>query len=110
MARKRYQVRWTEGAARDVEGIATYAANESEQRATDVRAQLGDAAKSLATHPLRGRIVPELHDLGIDLWRELIAGNYRIIYRIQSRLVLVSVVVDARRDVEHVLLERLIGY
>ncbi|MEX2178201.1 MAG: type II toxin-antitoxin system RelE/ParE family toxin [Gemmatimonadaceae bacterium] len=111
MARHRsHQVRWTEGAARDLEAIAEYVANDFGQRAAELRSHLVDAAESLGRHPARGRVVPELHDLGVDLWRELVVGNYRIMYRIQSRRVLVSVVLDGRRDVEHVLLERLIGY
>ena len=108
--RRNFQVRWTLGAARDLEAIAAYVTNRSEERAAELRTGLVDAAESLGIHPARRRVVPELHDLGIDLWREVIVEHYRIIYRVQSRRVLISVALDGRRDVEHVLLERLIGY
>jgi len=41
-----------------------------------------DRTEILKTHPKYGRIVPEINDEAI---RELIQGNYRIIYRIVSR-------------------------
>jgi len=41
-------------------------------------------------------------------WRELIASPWRIIYRIEGRLVFVDLVLDGRRDVEDILMQRLL--
>ena len=104
-----YRVQWTTGASEDVEAIAAYVTRDSAERAGELREGFAQAAASLSVHPLRGRVVPELHEMGVDLWRELIVEPYRIIYRVESRRVLVSLVLDGRRDIEHVLLEHLIG-
>jgi toxin ParE1/3/4 len=104
-----YQVRWSAGAIEDVAAIAEHVERESPERAAEEHDELIAAAAQLAALPMRGRVVPELHEMGIDLWRELIVGPYRILYRVQSRRVLVSLVLDGRRDIEHVLLEHLIG-
>jgi toxin ParE1/3/4 len=101
---------WTEGAGRDLEEIAAYIRREAPSTAQTVRARLARAAQRLTSHPARGRIVPELREFGIDLWRELIVDPYRILYRIEAERVVVSMVIDGRRDLEHLLLERLIGY
>jgi plasmid stabilization system protein ParE len=53
-------------------------------------------AESLSLFPRRGRKVPEIDD---DLFRELIEGVYRIVYRIRSEALLeIITVFDARRS------------
>ena len=55
----------------------------------------------------RGRIVPELRAAGVQTYRELVEGPWRIVYRYDARYVYVTAVLDARRDLSSVLLERL---
>ena len=55
---------------------------------------LFDAAKSLARFPRRGRRVPELNR---PEYRELIYGNYRVIYRVDAQRVVVLTVRHSRR-------------
>ncbi|MGB3083730.1 MAG: type II toxin-antitoxin system RelE/ParE family toxin, partial [Saprospiraceae bacterium] len=43
--------------------------------------------KQLETFPKSGRVVPEF---GIDSIRELIEGNYRIVYRVNSEAVYIA--------------------
>jgi hypothetical protein len=52
--------------------------------------------------------VPELEDQGILLYRELIIPSWRIIYRISEMKVCVLSVLDARQNVEDILLKKLI--
>jgi toxin ParE1/3/4 len=56
----------------------------------------------------RGRVVPELRELSLEPWRELLVKPYRIIYRISGPQVLIIAVLDGRRDVEDTLLRRLL--
>ncbi|WP_370693612.1 type II toxin-antitoxin system RelE/ParE family toxin [Nitrospira tepida] len=56
--------------------------------------------------PERGRIVPELHQIGIDFLRELVISPYRLLYRIDHRAVHVLAVFDGRRNLEDLVLER----
>ena len=59
--------------------------------------------------PNRGRLVPELKDQGILQYRELIHPPWRIIYRISENKVYVLSVLDARRNIEDILLKRLLN-
>jgi toxin ParE1/3/4 len=52
--------------------------------------------------------VLELAELQIRDWRELVVKPYRIVYRIRQGEVLVAAVLDARRDLQDLLLERLV--
>jgi len=56
----------------------------------------------------RGRVVPELGRLHVREYRELIVAPYRLVYRVTPREVAVLVALDARRNLEDVLLDRLI--
>jgi plasmid stabilization system protein ParE len=54
-----------------------------------------EATESLQSLPLRGRMVPEA---GAEDIRELLFGNYRIIYRVEPTRVLVMTVIHAARN------------
>jgi toxin ParE1/3/4 len=63
---------------------------------------------ALQTMPGRGRVVPELLDIGIRTWRELVIRPHRVIYRVEKDKVYVEVVFDSRRDSEALLRHRLL--
>lgn len=65
---------------------------------------------SLQQYPRSGRIVPELERQGITQYRELIQGNYRIIYKISKGKVTVLTVIDGRRNFEEIIIEKLSRY
>lgn len=67
-------------------------------------------AATLERWPQRGRVVPELLAFGITSWRELVAKPYRLVYRIEDRDVFIDGVLDARRDLEELLVERLLTH
>ncbi len=105
---RKYNVIWSESAARDLEDIARYIARDSPGNARRVVKRLRDHAAKLWSLPDRGRIVPELLELGLRGWRELIVRPYRIVYRISGEIVLVEVVFDGRRDAAALLADRLL--
>lgn len=107
MAAPVHRVLWTRPAARDLEMILERIQVTDPLNARNLHKRFRKAASSLRTHPERGRIVPELSDYGITIYRELVLAPWRIVYRIQDREVYVMVVVDGRRNVEDVLLDRL---
>jgi plasmid stabilization system protein ParE len=57
--------------------------------------------------PFKGRIVPELEKQGIIKYRQVLEGNYRIIYTIKNDRVIVLVIMDSRRNLEDILLNKL---
>jgi len=107
MSRK-YNIIWAGVAENDFKGIVEYIATESPANALKTLKKIKQKASNLYTLPERGRIVPELRDQGILLYRELMVPPWRIIYRISETKVYVLSVLDARQNVEDILLERLI--
>ena len=103
-----YKIEWAEVAEKDLKGIVEYIAEDSPANALKILKKIKQKASSLYTLPERGRIVPELQDQGILLYRELIIPPWRIMYRISEMKVYVLSVLDARQNVEDILLKRLI--
>lgn len=66
------------------------------------------AVGKLSTNPERRRIVPELRKIGVVVYRELIVTPHRVPFRIRGRDVVVLAVFDGRRDLEELLLRRLV--
>jgi toxin ParE1/3/4 len=88
--------------------IIEYIAADSPSNALKILEKIQQQASCLYTLPERGRLGPELQDQGILIYRELIVPPWRIIYRISERKVYVLAVLDARRNIEDILLNRLI--
>jgi plasmid stabilization system protein ParE len=107
--KKVYDVRWSEASEKDLRGIIEYIAGDSPSHFYELFKRIKRKASTLHTFPDRGRVVPELHDQGITQYRELIVAPWRIIYRISERSVYVLSALDSRRNVEDILLKRLIG-
>jgi plasmid stabilization system protein ParE len=107
--KKIYDVIWSETSEKDLMGIVEYIAADSPSNAFEIFKEIKQKASSLYHFPERGRIVPELQDQGIILYRELIVPPWRIIYRISEKAVYVLSVLDSRRNVEDILLRRLIS-
>jgi len=75
------EIKWTLHALQDIESIAEFIAQDSEHFASIQIDKFFIRSQILEQFPLAGRMVPELGDEQI---RELIEGNYRIIYRVVS--------------------------
>lgn len=105
---KKLRVVWVRTATGDLESIAGYIAEDSPARARDILVGIERAAKKLAIMPPRGRVVPELAAFGIRNYRQLIYYPWRIIYRIAKEEVIVLAILDGRRHLEDLLLERLV--
>lgn len=65
---------------------------------------------SLKKHPKSGRVVPELEKQGITQYREIIQGNYRIVYEISGSKVVVHTIIDGRRNFEDIIISKLARY
>jgi len=107
--KNQYRVVWAETAEKDLIGVVEYIAEESPSSAIEISKQIKRKTSSLYDFPDRGRIVPELQDQGIILYRELIVSPWRIVYRIVEKTVYVLSVLDSRRNTEDILLKRFIG-
>ncbi len=102
------RIRWTRTARRDLDVLVDYIADDSIENALAVLDRLQARAESLTTAAERGRVVPELRAVDVHQYREVIERPWRIVYRIESESVLVLAVLDGRRDLRSLLLERLV--
>ena len=73
------EIVWTESALNDLDDIGEYIAKDSVRYAELTVATLFESPDILETHPLAGKMVPELQNEAI---RQLIIGSYRIIYQV----------------------------
>ena len=103
-----YKVHWANIAESDLVGIIEYIAEDSVTNAVKAFEKLKGKAASLNQFPERGRIVPELKDHGVTIYRELIINPWRIIYRISGKNIYILSVLDSRQNIEDVLLRRLL--
>ena len=88
------RVTWTRQAIEDVEAIKAYVARDSERYAAMLAERLVAAVGRLGSFPQSGRVVPEVGDESL---REVIHGNYRLVYRLQVEAVEVITVYHAAR-------------
>ncbi|MCL6446807.1 MAG: type II toxin-antitoxin system RelE/ParE family toxin [Armatimonadetes bacterium] len=72
------QITWTKQALDDLDTICLYIANDSPRFAELFAFKVFQAVERLADFPFSGRVVPEIEQENI---REIVMGNYRIIYR-----------------------------
>jgi addiction module RelE/StbE family toxin len=75
------RLNWTDLSIEDLINIAEFISKDSPKYSAIQIKRIRERAKILKEEPLLGRIVPETQN---DSVRELILGNYRIIYRIIS--------------------------
>ena len=102
-----YRVLWTDAARQDLEEIVDFIAIDSPETALSILDRLESRCARLQRFPQRGRIVPELRAAEILSYREIIEAPWRIVYRYERNRVFVMAILDARRDLGGLLLERL---
>ena len=93
----------------DFERLAAFGVDESPVRAEAILMRLAAAGASLERFPQRGRIPPELRSVGDKTWREIQELPWRIVYRILAGRVEIHGVLDGRRDLADLLLQRLLA-
>lgn len=82
-------LRWTEQAVQDLESIRDFIERDSPRYGRLVVERLFDATSRIEAFPKSGRMVPEV---GREDVRELIVGDYRIVYQLTDGMaVLITV-------------------
>ena len=106
----KFEVLLTQGAEQDIEAIYDYICEfDCVAKANNVLDALMDVVENLARLPERGSYPKELVSLGIKEYRQTFFKPYRLIYRVADNKVIVSLIVDGRRDMQAVLARRLLG-
>jgi plasmid stabilization system protein ParE len=105
---EKYFIKWAAPARDDLDEIIEYVAQTNITYAVKILDKIELAVKNLDISPKRGRIVPELERYGYILYREIIVDYWRIMYKIENDIVYIMVVIDSRRNVEDIILKRII--
>ena len=91
------KVIWTEYAIEDLRLIHEYISKDSKRYADRFIEKLFERVDQLESFPKSGRVVPEFNS---DSIRELIEGNYRVVYKISSSQVAIIRVHHAARQLK----------
>lgn len=94
----------------DLNEIAEYYYTLSPNYVEKIICEFEENVMSLKNHPKSGRVVPELEKQGISNYRELIQGNYRIVYEISDSIVIIHTIIDGRRNFEEIIISKLSRY
>jgi len=76
------RINWTRSAVEDLKSISDYISRDSLRYAKIQVLRLKSRTNELRANPNLGRVVPELAK---GIYRELIEGSYRIIYKIVDK-------------------------
>jgi plasmid stabilization system protein ParE len=88
------KVRWTEQALTRLADIEDFVAADDPAAAVALTTELVERGNSLARFPRRGRRVPELPESGL---REIVEGQYRLVYRVRAGRVEILTVFEGHR-------------
>ena len=94
-----YTVKWSSEATEDLEAIAEYISRDSKFYARAVVSKILNVSRNIPDQPLIGRIVPEI---GQETIRERFVYSYRLVYRIQGRVITIVAIIHGKRLLENV--------
>jgi toxin ParE1/3/4 len=101
-----YIVRIPSSVKKDLEEIIEFYLDERPEYAKLFDA-ISSRITSLKYFPTKGRVVPEFLEHNINEYRELLESYWRIIYRIENEIVEIYTIIDARRNPQDLLVEKL---
>jgi toxin ParE1/3/4 len=103
----KYQVYLSAEAEEDIFDIWNYVSRaDSPVMADRLLDELQATCFSLSEFPERGHYPPELERVHVTEYREIHWKPYRIIYRVEGDRVFIYCVLDGRRNVQDLLIER----
>jgi len=102
-----YKIIISSFAENDLKEILNYFIDINQKYAKSLLIKIKSKVFELREFPERGKVVPELEQQGIIKYRQMLEGNYRIIYSVKKLEVNILIVVDSRRELEKVLMTKL---
>lgn len=105
----KYQVFILKDAEQDILQLYEYVAlHDSPAKADRLIDNLEKKCKSLSELASRGHVPPELDRISVYNYLEIHFKPYRIIYQIINKNVFIQCILDSRRDLTDILIERLL--
>lgn len=90
------KIKWTLRALNDLHDIYEFIAKDSKRYAQIQIENIQNAVLNLTSFPLMGRQVPEFPHLP---YREILVGNYRVLYRLEEDIVIIMSVAHGHRQI-----------
>jgi addiction module RelE/StbE family toxin len=87
-------VRWTDQAVEDLRSIRLFIERDSPRYGRLVAERLYEATSQIELFPYSGRMVPELNREDL---RELIVGDYHVVYRVDGEVALLLTIYRSSR-------------
>ena len=104
----KYHIRWTRNASVELFEIINFIKNENRIVAQNIFHSIRKETVKLKLFPNKGRIVPELKNQHILLYRELFHKVWRIIYKIEKNNIFIIAVIDSRRDFDSIIMDEIL--
>jgi len=105
---KEYIVKVTQNAENDINEIIDYIAQNNPQTALIKMEKIYAKINSLNNFPNRGSYVPELLARNIKDYRQVKEDPWKIYYKINGNIVNVLAVIDSRRNLKDLLMNKLL--
>ena len=102
------EITWAKYAYADLGGILDHINHNNPENVSKIYHKIISKIKSLETFSKIGRAIPELEGLNISIFREVFEDPWRIFYRTEERKVYILAVLDGRRDLEEIIIKRLL--
>ncbi|URN85644.1 MULTISPECIES: type II toxin-antitoxin system RelE/ParE family toxin [Acetobacterium] len=103
-----FTILWSDQAKMDLFEIIEYIAFEDKALAVKILEKIEAQVTRLEQLPESGRFVPELKAFDLLTYREIVYSPWRIIYKVEKQRVLILAVLDNRRNLEDLLLKKLL--
>lgn len=101
-------IEFTLGARQDLLKIYSFIKSDGRpETAKRLYSQLTKACESLSENPERGHVPVELKNFPNMFCKQINVSNYRIIYQVFDKTVLIQGIIDGRRNVRETLQQRL---
>jgi addiction module RelE/StbE family toxin len=95
---KRYVIIWSATALNQLDEIYEYISQDSEKAAWNVITRIFNSTKRLTIFP-SGSEEETLKELNRG-YRFVVSGNYKVVYRLEGKAVIIAAVFDTRQDPE----------
>lgn len=104
------EILWSADAADSFNDILDYIVQTTGRESAErIYQKVITAVERLAAVPLMGKIVADLKDIGIDDVLEIHEGPWRIFYRVKDDRVFILTVIDGRRNIQELLINKVIN-
>ena len=106
---EKYTVKISQPARRDVAEIIKYIAQENPLVAENIKKRLKAKINSLDHFPHRGSYVPALLDRNVKDYRQITEPPWKIIYKVEGKIVQILAIIDSRRNLQEILIKKFLS-